>query len=45
MSERKLDIHSIIPRVDIRKIIEGMRLCGQKTYADILENGLKEKSM
>ncbi len=45
MSERKLDIHSIIPRVDIRKIIEGMRLCGQKTYADILENGSKEKSM
>ncbi len=43
MSERKLDIHSIIPRVDIPKIIAGMRLCGQKTFAEILENGLKEK--
>lgn len=43
INESKLNIYS--PIVEIQKIIKGMRLCGQKTYADILENGLKEKSM
>jgi hypothetical protein len=45
ISECKQCVYSIHPIINVSRIIEGMRLCGQKTYADILENGLEKKSL